>query len=508
MAMLRLKQTSESTKYVSTIRNVMRRSILDDLMEWKGRPDHKPAMIEGVRRCGKTWSVKELGRTYPDCAYFDFEDDRSISCIFDRDLTVDRIVKELGIHRSKAIPEDCLIVLDGIQLCPRAMTSLKYFCEDGRYDVVCAGSLPRASPMSASPPVGKVEDFVMHPMSFEEFLHASGEGMLADLVSDDPFDSSVESFHDRLIGCYREYLAVGGLPEAVLSWTTNHDPERVESILRSLARRYSDDIARYGSGNIRTNGEAVWRSVPMQLARTNNRFVFGHVRKGVRARDIRPSVDWLERAGLVYAVPIAVDTEPPSPAASAFKLYCFDCGIMRVLADIPLGKALSSPDGYGLYKGAITENYVMTELRRMTPHRIFCWRSGNKAEVDFLTTFDSNPVPIEVKAGERVRTQSLKVYLDSHIGTGVIASLRPMSRTERVLGIPLYELWMLPRALDERGARVAPGGCFSGARTPWRRRRRPSSLSWRSLSSRAGPSRPSPRRRPSRSGPYEHLRRE
>lgn len=427
----------------------MQRSIMKDLLEWKNDREHKPAMIKGVRQCGKTWVMKELGKTYRDCAYFSFEKSSALSQIFDGDLDVDRIVNMLGIMRSEPIGRDCLIILDEIQLCSRAITSLKYFCEDGRYDVICAGSLLGVKLTDTSPPVGKVKDFRMYPLSFDEFLRAKDEGMLAEAVKRDPFDPAIGIFRPRLMDLYREFLAIGGLPEVVDSWIRNRDPNEVEDISRSLIDRYIDDIMRYGDRNVRTNGEAVWRSVPAQLARDNSKFVFGHVRQGARARDLWSSVDWLEKAELVYTVPITVGTEPPSfeEDVSSFKLYCFDTGIMRVLADLPLPTALQETAGYDLYRGAIAENYVVSELKKMTRHRIHCWRSGNRAEVDFLTKFDTDTIPIEVKAGEKVRAQGLKVYLDRYGGTGVIASLRPISRSEMVLNIPLYEFWMLPTVL-------------------------------------------------------------
>ncbi len=429
----------------------MERDILDDLLRWKADPDHKPAMIRGVRQCGKTWAMKELGRHYPDCAYFNFEEQR-IGDLFEQDYSVDRIVRLLGALRGRSIGTDCLIILDEIQLCSAAITALKYFCEDGRYDVICAGSLLGVKLMTTSPPVGKVDDFTMYPMSFREFLVANGQKMVVDTMEDDPSPSAVEVFADRLIPLYREYLAVGGLPEAVGSWADRHDSSAVDSILRSLADRYVLDIVRYGDFKVKSNGELVWRSIPSQLAKDNNRFVMGHVSEGVRARDLWSSVDWLDMAGLAHAVPITVGTgSVPSVQSdlSAFKLYCFDTGVMRVLADIPFSDALIDSDRSSLYRGAIAENYVLCELLRMTAHRIWCWRSGNRAEVDFLTRFDSGPVPIEVKAGEKVRANSLKVYLDSHEGMGVVASMNPLAKKDRVLMVPLYAFWLLPSILKK-----------------------------------------------------------
>lgn len=426
----------------------MERDILNELLLWKNNPNRKPALINGVRQCGKTWIMKELGSKYPDCAYFNFEE-QNINGIFDVDFSIDRIVNMLGVLRNKPIDKDCLIILDEIQLCSRAITSLKYFCEDGRFDVVCAGSLLGVKMMTTSPPVGKIDDFYMYPLSFREFLKANGQNMLVNALECDSSDDLITVFGEKLKTYYLEYLAVGGLPEAVESWINKHDAKEVDSILSSLTKRYVLDIMRYGDGKVKSNGEYVWKSLPSQLAKDNNKFVLGHVAEGIRARDLWSSIEWLDKAGLAYRVPITTGVDEPSiqSDSSSFKLYCFDTGIMRTLADISLSEALIGSERSALYRGAVTENYVLCELRKSTERDIWCWRSGNKAEVDFLTKIDDVPVPIEVKAGNKIKANSLKVYLDRHDGMGIIASMNPLAKKERVLMIPLYAFWLLPKIL-------------------------------------------------------------
>lgn len=426
----------------------MDRDILKDLLEWKSRPGHKPAVIRGVRQCGKTWVMRELGKSYPDCAYFNFEIEDSLGAVFDSDLRIDRIVTMLGGLRGRPIGTDCLIILDEIQLCSRAITALKYFCEDGRYDVVCAGSLLGVKLMTTSPPVGKVEDYCMYPLSFREFLRANGQGAIVDALEEDPA-GSVEVFRSRLEPLYAEYLCIGGLPEAVGEWVANHDASAVDRILGSLIERYILDILRCGEGKVRENGESVWKSVPAQLARDNSKFVLGHAAKGARARDLWSSVDWLGRAELVYQVPITTGTDLPSIQSdpSSFKLYCSDTGIMRHLAGLSIPDAIGGSERFALYRGAMAENYALCEIVRICRGRVYCWRSGNSAEVDFLASFGSDFIPIEVKSGERVRARSLGIYLDSHPGKGAVASLNTYSQNGRVVSIPLFALWLLPKIL-------------------------------------------------------------
>lgn len=242
----------------------MKRTIMSDLLKWKSNPHHKPMMIFGVRQCGKTYIIKEFGtEQYEDMAYVSCEE-TNVSDVFEPDLNVDRIVKMLGIRRNKPITTDTLIVLDEIQQCPRAITALKYFCEDGRYDVICAGSLLGVKLAESSPPVGKVETVTMYPMSFREYLDACGDNMLADAIDDNPLDKDILAFRNRLIEHYQDYLAVGGLPSAVSTWIETHDPESVDKILRDLTTLYLGDVARYGKGTVRLCGEMVWKSVPSQ----------------------------------------------------------------------------------------------------------------------------------------------------------------------------------------------------------------------------------------------------
>ena len=394
--------------------------------------------------------MKEFGeKNYSDTAYFNFEED-DISRFFEKDLKVDRIIKSLGIYRSAPISEETLIIFDEIQNCPRALSSLKYFCEHGGYDVMCAGSLLGVKLSESSPPVGKVDEITMYPMSFREFVIANGQRMLVDMIDCDPLDPSMDGLSDRLIDLYHEYVAVGGLPGVVSSWVEYHDPERIDMMLRSLKSGYIDDISRYGKGKVKENGEHVWNSLPSQLSKDNNKFVLGHVREGQRARDLWSSIDWLSKAGLIHLVPISVGHESvPSFDAdpSSFKLYCFDTGILRILADLPVSSILDDRGGHDLFRGACTENYVLLELRKMNDFGIFCWRSGNRAEVDFLFNMDGAMIPIEVKSGKRIHAKSLGVYLDTHDGSGVIVSMNPPMVKGRVVFVPLYMMWPMKKYL-------------------------------------------------------------
>ena len=396
----------------------MKRILIDDMRRWKESPDRKPLIIKGVRQCGKTYLLKSFGEAfYEDTAYFNFEGNLSLAERFERDLDPERIITELGILRQKAImPEKTLIIFDEIQFCNRALTSLKYFLENApAYHIVCAGSLlgiALSKPLSF--PVGKVSFLTLRPMNFHEFLLANGEEMLCEYLQNLPLDEQVSGlFSDKLESYQREYYITGGMPEAVEAWIRTKDVDKVEQVQRQILDSYELDFAKHAPGRDFPKLAAIWRSVPQQLAKENNKFIFSQVRKGWRAKDLEDALEWLISAGLVYKV--TKIEKPFMPLAAyaddaSFKLYLSDIGLLRVMAGLPASVLFQKRDEYSEFKGAMAENYFLQEWMWRHDDPPFYWKSANIAEVDFIVQHGGDIIPVEVKAERNDKAKSLTEY--------------------------------------------------------------------------------------------------
>lgn len=439
----------------------MKRQILQNLLRWKEDPNRQPLLIRGVRQCGKTWIMKRFGEeNYPDTAYFNFESDERLGEFFEGDLDVSRIIKSLGVQRGKTImPGTTLVIFDEIQFCPRALTALKYFCEEmPELHVLCAGSLlgvALAKPQSF--PVGKVELVTLRPMNFYEFCVANGDEMLADhltsLAVSEPLPAA---FTGRLEEYYRDYLICGGMPAVVSSWIDKHDISEVERIQQQILDTYSLDFVKHAPLNDFPKLSLIWNAIPLQLAKENSKFLFSHVKKGARARDLEDALQWLIDAGLIYKVEKADRPYIPLSMyadASYFKIYLADVGLLRKMSKFPAAALLSSSPLAADMRGALTENYVLSEVMSVTGEVPYFWRSERTAEVDFLVQDGEKIVPIEVKAGKNTRAKSLQEYRKKFSpGIAVRISLQAAARHDddngTLLEIPLYLVWMWKTYLD------------------------------------------------------------
>ncbi len=439
----------------------MKRQILQNLLRWKENPNRQPLLIRGVRQCGKTWIMKKFGEeNYPDTAYFNFESDESLREFFEGDLDVSRIIKFLGVQRGKTImPGTTLVIFDEIQFCPRALTALKYFCENmPELHVLCAGSLlgvALAKPLSF--PVGKVELVTLHPMNFYEFCVANGDEMLADHLASLPAGEPLPAaFTDRLEEYYRDYLICGGMPAVVSSWIDKHDISEVERIQQQILDTYSLDFVKHAPINDFPKLSLIWNAIPLQLAKENSKFLFSHVKKGARARDLEDALQWLIDAGLIYKIekverpyiPLSMYAD-----ASYFKIYLADVGLLRKMSKFPASALLSSSPLAADMRGALTENYVLSEVMSLTGEVPYFWRSERSAEVDFLVQDGEKIVPIEVKAGKNTRAKSLQEYRKKFSpGIAVRVSLQAAARHSdengTLLEMPLYLIWMWKTYLD------------------------------------------------------------
>ena len=435
----------------------MKRDITQELLAWKEQPNRKPLVLKGVRQCGKTYILKEFGREYyADVAYFNFEETRSLNSLFEQDYDVKRILFELGLFLGRTItPGNTLIILDEIQECPRAITALKYFCENApEYHVVCAGSLlGLAIHENQSFPVGKVDIRTLYPVSFYEFLSATGNETLADyLTSVQPSSSVSELIGGKLRTVLKQYYVVGGMPEAVSVWCETGDLEKVEAVQQDILASYELDFAKHAPPSEFPKLSAIWASVPQQLAKPNSKFIFSHVKKGWRSKDLEDALQWLIRAGLVYQVcKVEKPFMPLSSYADAtsFKLYLCDVGLLRRLARLPAQVVLESSGFYTEFKGVMTENYVLGELVKHVDATPYYWVSGNSAEVDFIVQCGAHIVPIEVKAESNVKARSLAEYRKKYAPpVSVKTSMLDEVSGHEVRLIPLYLIGSMGRMIE------------------------------------------------------------
>jgi predicted AAA+ superfamily ATPase len=433
----------------------MKRILIDKMKQWKDNERRKPLIIKGVRQCGKTWLLQEFGAAYyEDVAYFNFEGNVPLEERFERDLDARRIITELGILRQKAIrPDKTLIIFDEIQFCSRALTALKYFYENAQeYHIICAGSLlgiALSNPLSF--PVGKVDLMTLYPMSFLEFLLASGEDMLCEHLQGLKADERVSGlFADKLENYLRTYYITGGMPEAVDTWLRTKDIPQVEAVQQHILDNYQLDFAKHAPSKDFPKLAAIWRSIPQQLSKENSKFIFSQVKKGWRAKDLEDALEWLISAGLVYKVTkIGQPAVPLSAYADQtfFKLYLSDVGLLRKLANLSAGHILQRSDEFREFKGAMTENYVLCEMANLYRGDWFYWKSDNTAEVDFILQHGTNTVPIEVKSERNTKAKSLAEYRKKYSPKiSVIASMNNVAGGD-VRQIPLYLLWQMEKYL-------------------------------------------------------------
>jgi len=438
----------------------MERLLMHDLIAWKDNPHKKPLVVQGVWQCGKTFLIEEFGkRYYDDVAYYRFDRDAKIKDFFEQDLDPKRIIKDLGLARGKTIrPQETLIIFDEIQECGNAVTSLKYFFEDApEYHVVSAGSLLGvAMKKGTSFPAGKVEFLTLYPMSFYEFLYAQNE-MLADELQRSSLEDGIwKNFRNELIEKYRDFHAVGGMPEAVQIWIDTKNIEETEKKQDEILLGYQKDFVKYADTKDYPKISAVWQSIPSQLGKENRKFIFSQVKKSWRAKDLEDALIWLINAGLVYKIEHIV--KPNYPISSYadhtfFKLYMCDIGLLRRHADLPSSIVFEDTPMYKEFKGAMAENFVACELKRMygklKDKDLYYWvaEGSAKAEVDFIVQDDKKYIiPIEVKAGTAKRARSITEYCKKfNPEKSVLTSLDEMS--SRVL--PLYAFWKFKERIGD-----------------------------------------------------------
>ena len=425
----------------------MFRSIFNELKKWKDDINKKPLIIQGTRQVGKTWVMKEFGKSeYEDLLYVNFERDKIVTNIFQNDLNPSDIIEALEIKFNKSIKEqNTLIIFDEIQECPNALTSLKYFCEETKYNIMCAGSfLGIALHKNTSFPVGKVEFLNLYPLSFNEFLIANKQERLVNLLLKQDFEK-IKIFKNELKKYLKLYFYIGGMPEAVQEYINTNDLTIVRKIQERILESYVNDFSKHADKSVFSRILALWQSIPSQLSRENKKFIYKNIKEGARSKDYEVAMQWLSDCGLIYK--ITKVTKPYFSINSyvdnsSFKLFMVDVGLLSALCHLNGEVIINNNNIFTEFKGSLTEQFVLQELKINKDLLINYWGNNNgNAEVDFVIQKNEFIIPIEVRATINLQAKSLKVYNEIFKPKMAIrTSLADHKQTNILYDVPLYTI--------------------------------------------------------------------
>lgn len=424
----------------------MRRKIYDKLVVWKNKNDRKPLIVNGARQVGKSYILQEFGKQeFENFLIVNLETDKALARKFEEEITPMPIIQYLEtVHSQRIIPGETLIILDEIQASERALTSLKYFCEQAPdYHIVAAGSLlgVAINRKQYSFPVGKVDELTLFPMDFEEFLWALGKDTFAGLIrqhfeSNEPLD-----VHSIALDYYNNYLIVGGMPAAVNEYITTKSFVAVADIQNRILNEYIADMAKYAEPNTSIKIRACYESIPAQLAKENRKFQYRVVQRGGSSAIFGASIEWLKYAGIILkcqkttqgTMPIKVHVD-----LSDFKIYMSDVGMLTMQSGIATQAILSPIETENAFLGAVAENYVAQAFTsNLIP--LLYWKNDNTAEVDFVIQKGIDVIPIEVKSGLRVRSRSLGIFLNQyHCPYAIRLSKKNFGYENNIKSVPLY----------------------------------------------------------------------
>lgn len=426
----------------------MYRESMASLIRWKEDKFKKPLIVRGARQVGKTWLLKEFGKNqYANLVYVNFEETPALQDLFTLDFDIDRIITVLQIHaRSTITEEDTLIIFDEIQAADRGVTSLKYFSENApQYHVVAAGSLLGMGLHSqVSFPVGKVDFLDLRPLSFSEFLLSLNESALVEAIKAEQW-SVVSVFAEKLKEYLRYYFYVGGMPEVVNAFVETRDWQLVRRIQSRILHSYEGDFSKHAPLETVPRIRMVWQSIPSQLAKENKKFVYGVLREGARAKDFELAIQWLVDCGLLLKSHRVIKPGLPLAAyqdISVFKLFLHDVGLLGAMAGLNVQTIISGNNIFTEFKGALTEQYVMQQLRLKGNRFIGYWTNERStSEVDFVMQDDDRIIPIEVKSGENLQAKSFKLFCEKYKPYKAIrTSLKDYREESWLVNIPLYAI--------------------------------------------------------------------
>lgn len=432
---------------------IMYRKIMKYLEEWKASPHRKPLILQGARQVGKTYSILEFGRThYENVAYFNFESTPKLNETFEENISPDYLIPILShISGQTIIKEKTLIVFDEVQLCERALTSLKYFCEEAPdYHIIVAGSLlgVAVNRDKFSFPVGKVDMKTLYPMDIEEFMIALGEDMLVDKIrecfaNDTPMPSAL---HEAALKLYREYLVVGGMPECVMQYVSTKDFILVRNTQNTILASYLNDMSKYNNTNEIKKTRLCYDNITVQLSKKNTRFQYKLIKKGARAAEFENAIEWLNLSGIVSQIYKVEQIKKPLENyrdIDAFKIYVSDLGLLCAKKDLSANDILYMVEEINDFKGGMVENYANTSLT-ISGHKTYYWESDRGAEVDFVIQRDGKLIPIEVKSADNTKAKSLKLYIETFKPDYAIKlSTKNFGFENNIKTVPLYAVFCI-----------------------------------------------------------------
>lgn len=426
----------------------MYRKIMDQMLSWKDDTHRKPLILQGARQVGKTYSILEFGRTaYENVAYFNFETNPKLNATFEENISPDYLIPILShIAGQTIVREKTLIVFDEVQLCERALTSLKYFCENAPdYHIIAAGSLlgVAVNRTQFSFPVGKVDMKTLYPMDIEEFMIAIGEKALVEQI-EECFENNSPmpaALHDKAMQLYRQYLVVGGMPECVSQFVDTRDHVLIRHTQDSILASYLNDMSKYNTANEIKKTRLAYDSITVQLSKKNTRFQYKLIKKGGRASEFENAIEWLCLSGITSKVYRTEQIKKPIENyrdIDAFKIYVSDTGLLCAKKDLQANDVLYMVEELNDFKGGMTENYVHTQLTA-NGYNTYYWESERGAEVDFVIQREGKLIPIEVKSADNTMAKSLKVYMETYKPEYAIKlSAKNFGFRDKIKTVPLY----------------------------------------------------------------------
>lgn len=426
----------------------MYRIAIEKLKRWKESKNRKPLIIEGARQVGKTWLMKEFGKLYySDTVYINFDSNSTMKELFDSDLNVERIILGLELYTGKKIDfNNTLLIFDEIQEVPKALSSLKYFCENApEYHIVCAGSLLGiALHQGTSFPAGKVDFLKLYPLSFKEFLIATGNERFADLLDKQDYQM-ITSFKQKYIDALKTYYFVGGMPEVVQNFVLNKDYNEVRSIQKRIFLAYEQDFSKHAPNEIVPKIRMLWNNIPSQLVKENKKFIYGLVREGARAKDYETAIMWLSDCGLVHKV--SRINAPNNPLKvyedlKSFKLFVVDIGLLSCMVGLHQQVLLEKNDLFVEFKGALTEQYVCQQLKTIEDLGIYYYTNDRgSCEIEFIIDTGKQIIPVEVKAEINLKAKSLKTYQEKFTPKlSIRTAMTDFKKEETLINLPLYSI--------------------------------------------------------------------
>jgi predicted AAA+ superfamily ATPase len=422
----------------------MKRDIISGLSEWKNKENRQPLILTGARQVGKTWTMKEFGsKNFKKTAYISFDNNSGMRNLFENSVRPNELIPFLNAQAGVEIDSETLLIFDEIQEIPKALTALKYFCEE-RPDIaiIAAGSTLGISMHSGvSFPVGKVEFMTLHPMSFVEFLDAIGETQLRAAIETKNY-VLLNSFHEKLLGLVKQYMLVGGMPEVLLEFVKTKGFTGTRKIQKKILMSYEKDFSKYTNSEMAVKLGLLWKSIPAQLAKENKKFLYGAVKTGARARDFEAAIQWLEDSSLIYK--IGRISNPSLPLKSyeefgMFKLFAHDIGLLCSMSGVSDKIILETNAIFKEFKGALAEQFICQELLAIGMEPFYWQLENSQAEIDFLVQLDAEIIPVEVKSRINLQAKSLKVYIGKfNPKTALRVSQANYKISNNIIDIPIY----------------------------------------------------------------------